>query len=86
MTRKDEAQILDQLENSCARAEKAGKDEDLIVALRAVYILWRERKKAIDRLKEEIAINAFDIAQLQTELEKAKENIRRVVEKASERH
>ena len=86
MTRKDEAQILDQLENSCARAEKAGKDEDLIVALRAVYILWRERKKAIDRLKEEIAINAFDIAQLQTELETAKENIRRVVEKASERH
>lgn len=86
MTRKDEAQILDQLENACARAEKDGKDEDLLVALRAVYILWRERHKTIDRLKEEIEINAFDIAQLQTELETAKENIRRVVEKASERH
>lgn len=43
MTRKDEAQILDQLEDACARAEKAGKDEDLLIALRAVYILWREK-------------------------------------------
>lgn len=86
MTRKDEAQILDQLEDACGRAEKAGKDKDLIVALRAVYILWRERQKTIDKLKEEIEINAFDISQLQAELETAKENIERLVGKESERH
>lgn len=45
MTRKDEAQILDQLEDACARAEKSGKDEDLIVALRAIWMLWREKIK-----------------------------------------
>lgn len=86
MTRKDEAQILDQLEDACGRAEKAGKEEDLIVALRAVYILWRERQKTIDKLKEEIEINAFDISQLQYELETVEENIERLVGKASERH
>lgn len=86
MTRKDEAQILDQLEDACTRAEKSGKDKNLLVALRAVYILWRERQKTIDNLKEEIEINAFDISQLQAEMETAKENIGRLVEKASERH
>lgn len=49
MTRKDEAQILDQLENACARAEKAGKDKDLIVALRAIWMLWREKIREEDR-------------------------------------
>lgn len=45
MKRSDEAQILDQLEDACGRAEKAGKDGDLIVALRAVWMLWREKIK-----------------------------------------
>ena len=81
MTRKDETKILDQLEDACGRAEKARKDSYILLLLRAVYILWRERQKTIDKLKEEIEINAFDIAQLQTELETAKENIGRLVEK-----
>lgn len=45
MTRKDEAQILDQLEDACGRAEKAGKDKDLLVVLRAVWMLWKEKIK-----------------------------------------
>lgn len=49
MTRKDEAQILDQLENSLIRAEKGQKDIDLIVALRVLYQMVREQMKEEDR-------------------------------------
>lgn len=42
MTQQDKARILDQLEDSCLRAETGKKDVDLIVALRAVYKLYEE--------------------------------------------
>lgn len=49
MTRKDEAKILDQLEDACGRAEKARKDSYILLLLRAVYILWREKIREEDR-------------------------------------
>ena len=49
MKRSDEAKILDQLEDACARAEKAGKDSYILLLLRSVYILWREKIREEDR-------------------------------------
>ena len=39
------AQMLDDIEDSLLRAEKAQKDRDLIVALRAVYMILRDEIK-----------------------------------------
>ena len=45
MTHEQAVKILDQLEDSCGRAEKAKKDVDLIVALRVLYQMMLERVK-----------------------------------------
>lgn len=45
MTQKEAAKILDQLEDSCARAENSKKDTDLLIALRVLYLLMEERVK-----------------------------------------
>ena len=48
MKRSDEAKILDQLEDACGRSEKAIKDSYILLLLRAVYILWREKIREED--------------------------------------
>ena len=42
MEKKKATKILDQLENSCRRAEEGKKDLDLLVALRALHALYEE--------------------------------------------
>ena len=37
--------MLDQIEDACVRAERNGKDKDLIIALRALYFLLKESIK-----------------------------------------
>lgn len=45
MTHDDWVKWTDQIENSLVRAEKAGKDKDIIVLLRLAYQIGRERIK-----------------------------------------
>lgn len=35
-------EMLDQIESACIRAEKNGKDKDLLIALKAIFMLLRE--------------------------------------------
>ena len=37
------AQMLDQVEDACKRAEREGKDRDLVIALRAIYLMLQEK-------------------------------------------
>ena len=49
MTRADLAEALDQLETSLVRAEEGKKDVDLIVALRIVHKIAKDRLKEIGK-------------------------------------
>jgi len=49
MTRKEWAEIVDQLENSLVRAEEARKDIDLIVLLRLAHKISKERLKEAEK-------------------------------------
>ena len=49
MTRAELAEALDQLETSLVRAESGKKDVDLIVALRIVHKIAKDRLKEIDK-------------------------------------
>lgn len=47
------AEILNQVEDACKRAEVNGKDKDLLVALRAIYLILKSEVARNEKQKKE---------------------------------